>query len=80
MAPRWGLLRVTEPRAPTESVFIRVHPWLRKIPDVFTKAKRSEALALHYGPVASTTRKPTSESGQFAKRKNREAERHSLLG
>jgi hypothetical protein len=32
-----------------------------------------------YGPVTSTTRKPTSESGQFAKRKNREADRQDEL-
>jgi DNA mismatch endonuclease, patch repair protein len=28
-----------------ESVFIRVHLWLKKMPDVFTKAKRSEVMS-----------------------------------
>jgi hypothetical protein len=33
-----------------------------------------------YGSMTSTTRKPTSESGQVAKRKSREAERQDELG
>jgi hypothetical protein len=33
----------------------------------------------HYGPVTSTTRKPTSESGDNAKRKSREADRQDEL-
>ena len=39
------------------------------------EAERVNWFAVHYGPVTITTRKPTSESGQFAKRKNREADR-----
>ena len=35
-----------------------------------------QRISIH-GPVTSTTRKPTSESGNIAKRKNREADRQS---